>query len=50
MTPAFASSALKVVAIETEFEDGVNRHPAVFDAREDLLFDKRDAEFSVGAQ
>ena len=50
MTPALASSALKVVAIETEFENGVDRHPGLLDPRQDLLLDERDAELSVGAQ
>ena len=31
-------------------EDGVDRHPGSFDPGEDLLLDKRDAEFGVSAQ
>ena len=45
-----ASSALKVVAIETEVEDGVDRDPRPFHSREDFLLDERDAEFGVSAQ
>ena len=31
-------------------ENGVDRHPGLLDAREDLLLDQRDAELGVGAQ
>ena len=50
MTPALASSALKVVAIETESKTASTATLRFLDAREDLLLDKRDAEFGVGAQ
>ena len=33
MTPALASSALKVVAMETEFENRVDRDPGPLDPR-----------------
>src|ERR1700677_1138344 len=31
-------------------ENGVDRHPRLLNSREDLLLDKRDAEFRVRAQ
>ena len=50
MTPALASSALKVVAIETEFEHGVDRHPWLLNSGQNLLLDQRDAELRVSPQ
>ena len=49
MTPALASSALNVVAIETESNTASTATVRSLDPGKNLLFDERNAELGVGA-